>query len=224
MATCGSLNYWAIESGASHRIGVVTEFSLGPAQTIGPLNITAGPDGNLWFTSRTGGSAVANIIGRITPTGEITRFSVPYTGTGGDITAAPTAISGLRPRRTNRSGESRRRAKLPSSTRACFHIRWASSAVPDGNLWFAEQGNRIGRITPIPTVIEFYNATLDHYFMTWMPNEIVKLDAGTEPAGWQRTGHSFIAFTNPPAGVVPVCRYYIPPELGDSHFYGRRRY
>ena len=54
-----------------------------------------------------------------------------------------------------------------------------------------------------------------------MPNEIAILDAGTQIRGWARTGYSFKTYTTPQAGTSPVCRYYIPPGLGDSHFFGR---
>lgn len=36
--------------------------------------------------------------------------------------------------------------------------------------------------------------------------------------GWQRTGESFGAYTAFAPGYDPVCRFYIPPALGDSHF------
>lgn len=70
-------------------------------------------------------------------------------------------------------------------------------------------------------VVEFYNAALDHYFVTAYPGEIAKLDNGTF-VGWQRTGQSFKAFdaadTSP--GSAPVCRFYGLPAAGlDSHFY-----
>ena len=35
--------------------------------------------------------------------------------------------------------------------------------------------------------IEYYNASLDHYFVTSFANEIADLDGGVF-AGWQRTG------------------------------------
>ena len=80
-----------------------------------------------------------------------------------------------------------------------------------------------GATGPPPTVavVEYYNAVLDHYFITWMPDEQANLDAGNTPTRWTRTGYSFRAFTTPQAGTSPVCRYYIPPALGDSHFFGR---
>jgi hypothetical protein len=70
-------------------------------------------------------------------------------------------------------------------------------------------------------VIEYYNVSLDHYFITWQPHEIEVLDAGTAIRGWTRTGRSFRVYTTPEVGTTSVCRYYIPPGLGDSHFYGR---
>jgi serine protease len=73
----------------------------------------------------------------------------------------------------------------------------------------------------IVDVVEFYHARFDHYFLTWRPDEIAALDAGTAIRGWARTGASFRAWATPEAGSSPVCRFYIPPSLGDSHFYGR---
>jgi hypothetical protein len=40
--------------------------------------------------------------------------------------------------------------------------------------------------------------------------------------GWSRTGQTFNAFPSQASGgsgVNPVCRFYIPPEHGDSHFF-----
>jgi hypothetical protein len=76
---------------------------------------------------------------------------------------------------------------------------------------------------PLPTVkvVEFYNASLDHYFITWVAAEIALLDAGTTIKGWARTGHSFNAFPTPQPGATDICRIYIIPARGDSHFFGR---
>jgi hypothetical protein len=71
------------------------------------------------------------------------------------------------------------------------------------------------------TVVEYYNASLDHYFLTWVTDEIQKLDGGIVLRGWVRTGQSLFAYPSSRAGTSPVCRFYIPPALGDSHFYGR---
>jgi len=68
------------------------------------------------------------------------------------------------------------------------------------------------------TVVEYYNASLDHYFMTPLQNEIDLLDSG-RIAGWNRTGLVFDASATQTAGASPVCRFYIPPLHGDSHFF-----
>jgi hypothetical protein len=76
--------------------------------------------------------------------------------------------------------------------------------------------------TPIAAV-EFYNATLDHYFLSSLAGDIDALDTGRF-AGWVRTNLSFNVFpsqTAGGAGATPVCRIRIPPQLGDSHFFGR---
>lgn len=67
-------------------------------------------------------------------------------------------------------------------------------------------------------MIEFYHAGLDHYFITSDPAEVRDLDTGVH-AGWSRTGYSFGARPTAAADVTPVCRYYIPPTSGDSHFF-----
>jgi hypothetical protein len=79
----------------------------------------------------------------------------------------------------------------------------------------------IAGATTTVSVVEYYNGVLDHYFITWVPAEQANLDAGNTPTRWMRTGFSFRAFTAPQIGASPVCRYYIPPGLGDSHFFGR---
>ena len=53
------------------------------------------------------------------------------------------------------------------------------------------------------------------------PLSIALLDAGTTIKGWTRTGKSFRTFSGPPAEVTDICRIYIIPEKGDSHFFGR---
>lgn len=70
-------------------------------------------------------------------------------------------------------------------------------------------------------VVETYNASADHYFITRAPAEIATLDEGIAIRGWRRTGEAFKAFAKPGEGRSAVCRYYLPPGLGDSHFFGR---
>ncbi len=79
-----------------------------------------------------------------------------------------------------------------------------------------------GAAEPTATVVEYYNAALNHYFMTAYPDEAAMLDAGTTVPGWQRTGVQFSAWANPDdaPGIVPVCRFFGTPGVGpNSHFY-----
>jgi hypothetical protein len=66
--------------------------------------------------------------------------------------------------------------------------------------------------------VEYYNRSLDHYFITSIPREINGLDNGEHP-GWERTGLRFLTYTGPGQGIFPVCRFYRTPGAGDSHFY-----
>jgi hypothetical protein len=68
-------------------------------------------------------------------------------------------------------------------------------------------------------IVEFYNAALDHYFITLLDQEVADIDAGRR-AGWTRSTGAFIAYESmedAPVGVVPVCRFF--SSRYTSHFY-----
>jgi hypothetical protein len=70
-------------------------------------------------------------------------------------------------------------------------------------------------------VIEYYRADKDHYFLTADPVEIAYVDSYWS-AIFKRTGEVFFAWVDPalaPANAQPVCRFYSPLPLIDSHFY-----
>jgi len=94
------------------------------------------------------------------------------------------------------------------------------TAVANQATNFAGQTASVGAAPAAATAVEFYNAGLDHYFLSHIAGEISDLDTGVHP-GWARTGQSFRVFTASSAQTSPVCRFYIPPGKGDSHFYGR---
>jgi len=75
---------------------IIQEFPPGSSELSSlPIAITAGPDGNLWFTERFGSCSAPLIAGcskiaRITTAGVITEFPVPTPGGGPiGITAGP---------------------------------------------------------------------------------------------------------------------------------------
>ncbi|MEP7330186.1 MAG: hypothetical protein ABI777_13320, partial [Betaproteobacteria bacterium] len=79
------------------------------------------------------------------------------------------------------------------------------------------------------TVVEYYNAGLQHYFITAEPAEIANLDSGAFGGVWKRTGQTFNAWAlaGKPVDAVPVCRFFGTDQyrtdgtrIGpNSHFY-----
>jgi hypothetical protein len=98
----------------------------------------------------------------------------------------------------------------------------SGNVIPNVATNFAGQSGSVvpSAVQPV-NVVEYYNAVLDHYFITWVAAEQANLDAGNTPTRWMRTGYSFRAYTTAEPGTSPVCRYYLPPAYGDSHFFGR---
>ena len=84
------------------------------------------------------------------------------------------------------------------------------------------RGSTFIAVLPLPggptTVVEFHHAAFDHYFISSLAADIEALDSGRAP-GWARTGATFVASSAAAAGTSPVCRFYLPPANGDSHFY-----
>ncbi len=81
--------------------------------------------------------------------------------------------------------------------------------------------------TPPPvTAVEYYDAARDHYFMSASAPDIDALDSG-RTQGWQRTGEEFMVGGSSVTYLSieylylgsPVCRFYIPPAYGDSHYF-----
>jgi len=66
--------------------------------------------------------------------------------------------------------------------------------------------------------IEYYNASLDHYFISASQDDIDALDSGRF-TGWVRTGQTIGVYDAGEEAGSPVCRFYLPPGYGDSHFF-----
>jgi len=102
--------------------------------------------------------------------------------------------------------------------------------LPDGRLAYAiyapEGYNcNVERLLGDPpaegTMVEYYKASLDHYFMTLEGAESVLLDETAAGAGWKRTGRSFGSWTaSQLEDTKRLCRFYGDLQAGpDSHFY-----
>jgi uncharacterized protein (DUF1800 family) len=77
-------------------------------------------------------------------------------------------------------------------------------------------------IEPTANVIEYYSASLNHFFITANPDEAAMLDQGLVIKGWTRTGVTWSAWANAgdSATAAPVCRFFGTPGKGpNSHFY-----
>jgi len=86
-------------------------------------------------------------------------------------------------------------------------------------------------IWPTPVAaIEYYHPASDHFFISASAPDIDALDSG-RAGGWHRTGYRFSAGTSVKGfasyvwddpfitvTTAPVCRFYLPPGSGDSHF------
>jgi streptogramin lyase len=121
-----------------------TEFPT-PTPASGPLKITLGSDGYLWFTE-----SAANKIGTMTVLGSISEFSIP---TVGSFPIGITAGSDGHIWFVESSGNKVARVVIPGSFME-FDVPTTNSAPvgivsgADGKLWFVENGiNSIGSMT-----------------------------------------------------------------------------
>jgi parallel beta-helix repeat protein len=170
-------NLWYVEArnngspGAIGRItpaGVVTEFDLPPAVGVSGLiymdsHITAGPDGNLWFTA-------TDAIGRITPAGAVALFRLQgpgllpagiVRGADGNLWFAENGAR-LDPLmwhigRITPSGET---TEFPIPSRTPFADPWDITTGSDGAIWFTDisSAGRIGRMTPAGVTTDLFPA------------------------------------------------------------------
>jgi virginiamycin B lyase len=137
-------NLWFTERLGNHvdRIttaGGITQF---PTLTMSRLvAITGGADGNLWFISDSD-----NKIGRITTAGAVSEFNLPASARGESLTAGPDgniwSTGDHEIARITTTGVVTE-FPIPGSGGQVFGIVTGQ----DGNLWFAESDNKIGRFS-----------------------------------------------------------------------------
>ncbi len=83
-------------------------------------------------------------------------------------------------------------------------------AIAAAALGLAVAAGPVHATEPTATAVEYYNASLAHYFITADPAEMQLVESGAEGLGWTRTGGEFGVFAA--AADAPslsaVCRFY----------------
>ena len=152
---------WAQPAAAAPTI---TEFHVSNVGV--PQGITAGSDGNLWFTDRAG------LIVKMPTAGKFTTFNIPRSnGSTDDITTGPDGnlwftVDGSNASRIGRITPSGTITLFPFPSPENSDYLYLSGITkgPDGNLWFTYQdfttnANAIGRITTGGTINLFLTPT-----------------------------------------------------------------
>lgn len=139
--------------------GTITRFTGLETETTAD-DLTAGPDGDIWFVDDPVSGSASSMISRISPSGTITNFSNSL-GVGiSNLTAGPDGNLWFV---TGYFGEQAIGRITPSGTSTVFTAGLGPESDlsnlivgPDGNLWFLTSSG-IGRITPSGTITEFAN-------------------------------------------------------------------
>ncbi len=139
----------------------LTEFPLA-APGARPYQITAGPDGNLWFTESGTGS-----VGKITPDGTVTEYKIRKDSGPYGITVGPDGNIWFTERYPLGEFGDTYIAKLTTDGHLTeyrvptpFAQPWDITTGPDGALWFTEEDiDLIGRVTTDGAFTEYSNQT-----------------------------------------------------------------
>ncbi len=149
---------WAFSAGLLLLVGLPSAadelFTLFPASS-GPMSITTGPDGNLWFTE------VGFGVGRITPSGVVTQFNLvppldcpndPPGCWGRGITAGPDGNLWFVNWGSNPGLARITTSGLLTPIPSVLYFLQSITAGADGNLWTAPIGDSvpsvIAKVTP----------------------------------------------------------------------------
>ena len=120
--------------------GAITEFPI-PTHQSGPIAITTGPDGNLWFTQE-----VANQIGRVTPQGFVTEFPLPTQSDPHEIVAGPDGALWFTEGKANQIGRITTSGAITEVLVPTLQgFPWAITSGPDKTIWFTERIGKIGK-------------------------------------------------------------------------------
>ena len=166
----------------------VTQFTAGITPDAAPAGIVNGPDGNFWFAE-----FAASRIGRTTPGGQITEFTLPAGRGPLNITVGPDKNIWFTENTGDRIGRLNPLAGDIQGSITEFVVPGAGSAPndivtgPDGALWFTQSGSdQIGRITTAGTVT----------------NEFVVPGVGSTPSGITLGSDGALWFTEGGSGQI----------------------
>jgi streptogramin lyase len=184
--------------------GFATESAL-PTAASSPAGITAGPDGNLWFTENG-----ANQVGKVTPARAVTAYAIPtFNSQPEGITAGPDGNLWFVEHSGNKVGQ-----LTPAGALTEYPLPTANSqpegitAGPDGNLWFTEyDGNKVGKITPAGAVTEYPIPTASSrpWGITLGPDgNLWFTEAGASKVGKVTPAGAVTEFSVPTAASAPV--------------------
>jgi streptogramin lyase len=127
--------------------GTITEYALPLEENQPqPAGLTAGPDGNMWFTTSCGSPCY---VGKITTTGALTKYPLKEHTPLDGIAAGPEgnlwAVEGSKVMKIATSG-AMTEAALPAESQA-GHI----TLGPDGDMWMTDWGTgKVGKLVPVP--------------------------------------------------------------------------
>ena len=114
--------------------------------------LVAGPDGNMWYSSRAGGK-----VGKVTLGGTVTEYATPSSSDTPSITTGPDGNLWFVEYSNNKVGKvttsgSFTEYTIPTSSSSPYRI----VAGPDGNMWYlGTDSNKIGKVTTSGSFTEY---------------------------------------------------------------------
>jgi streptogramin lyase len=142
---------WMSEGAGIAKIttaGAITEHKLPEGS---PEGIAVGPEGDLWFTEY-----FSNKIGKMTPAGVFTIYSIPTGSSPYKITAGPDGNMWYTDYSSNKIGKISTSGTPLGEFAVTGGQPYSITSGPDGNLWFTERsGKKVGKVTTAGAVTEY---------------------------------------------------------------------
>lgn len=130
-------------------VGKITEYSVSHI----PESITAGPDGNLWFTE-----LIANKVGKMTTSGTVTEYALPEKSEPLGIVAGPDGNLWFTDSGTGKIGKITTTGTVTEYSLPTGSEPYGITPGPskENDLWFTDRGTgKVGKISTSGTVTEY---------------------------------------------------------------------